>query len=67
MLLPYGDAATWSAKIIELFSYPGMLARWENVMSDIGRSMHWPQVGAQHLRLFDQIISAQRASIADVG
>jgi glycosyltransferase involved in cell wall biosynthesis len=67
MLLPYGDTEAWSAKIIELFSYPGLLANWERVISDIGRTMHWPQVGAQHLRLFDQIINEQRSKIADVG
>ncbi|WP_123043486.1 glycosyltransferase family 4 protein [Cohnella candidum] len=67
MLLPYGDVEAWSAKIIELFSYPGMLGRWERIITDIGRSMHWPQVGAQHLRLFGQIVSDQRATIADVG
>jgi glycosyltransferase involved in cell wall biosynthesis len=67
MLLPYGDTQAWSAKIIELFSYPGMLARWERLITETGKSMHWPQVGAQHLRLFDQILSEQRVKIADVG
>ncbi|BBI35312.1 glycosyltransferase family 4 protein [Cohnella abietis] len=67
MLLPYGDAEAWSSKIIELFTYPGMLNSWERVMSEIGRSMHWPQVGAQHLRLFQQVITEQRDKIADVG
>jgi glycosyltransferase involved in cell wall biosynthesis len=66
MLLPYGDVDAWSAKIIELFSYQGMLERWERIISEIGRSMHWPQVGAQHLRLFEQLISREQAEIADV-
>jgi polysaccharide biosynthesis protein PslF len=67
MLLPYGDTEAWSAKIIELFSYPGLLAEWERIISHIGRTMHWPQVGAQHLRLFQQMVSEQRSKIADVG
>ncbi|WP_256761195.1 glycosyltransferase family 4 protein [Cohnella sp. WQ 127256] len=67
MLLPYGDVGAWSSKLIELFTYPGMLTSWERVISDIGRSMHWPHVGAQHLRLFQQVISEQRDKIADVG
>ncbi|RED56773.1 glycosyltransferase family 4 protein [Cohnella lupini] len=67
MLLPFGDADAWSSKIIELFTYPGMLTEWERVISEIGRSMHWPHVGAQHLRLFQQIILEQRDKIADVG
>jgi hypothetical protein len=33
----------------------------------MGRAMHWPQVGAQHLRLFDRILNEQRATVADVG
>ncbi|WP_276357822.1 glycosyltransferase family 4 protein [Cohnella caldifontis] len=67
MLLPYGDVHAWSAKIIELFSYPGMLGRWERIVGEIGRSMHWPQAGAQHLRLFDHILNEQRAKVAGVG
>jgi len=66
MLLPYGNAETWSAKLIEVFTYPGMLADWERAISEIGRSMHWPHVGAQHLRLFHRIITQQRNKIADV-
>ncbi len=66
MLLPYGNAEIWSAKLIELFTYPGMLADWERAISEIGRSMHWPHVGAQHLRLFHRMISQQRDKIADV-
>jgi glycosyltransferase involved in cell wall biosynthesis len=66
MLLPFGDINAWSSKLIELFTYPGMLNDWERVMAEIGRSMHWPHVGAQHLRLFQQIIKDQRDKIADV-
>lgn len=67
MLLPYGDAAAWSAKIIELFAYPGMLDRWERTVTEIGRTMHWPQVGAQHLRLFERLATPEQVGIADVG
>ncbi|TVX95500.1 glycosyltransferase family 4 protein [Cohnella terricola] len=66
MLLPFGNAAEWSSKLIEVFTYPGMLANWERVISEIGRTMHWPHVGAQHLRLFQQVITKQRDTIADV-
>jgi glycosyltransferase involved in cell wall biosynthesis len=67
MLLPFGDTDAWSSKLIELFTYPGMLNDWERVMAEIGRSMHWPHVGAQHLRLFQQMVIEQRDKIADVG
>ncbi|MFC4600212.1 glycosyltransferase family 4 protein [Cohnella hongkongensis] len=66
MLLPFGDADAWSAKLIEVFTYPGMLADWERHISDIGRSMHWPHVGAQHLRLFQRVMAQHRDRIADV-
>lgn len=67
MLLPYGDAKAWSAKIIELFSYPDMPKKWERIISEIGQTMHWPHVGAQHLRLFEQIVSEQRTEVQGVG
>lgn len=67
MLLPYGDTKAWSAKIIELFTYPELLGRWERIITEMGCAMHWPQVGAQHLRLFDRILNEQRATVADVG
>jgi len=66
MLLPFGDVHAWSAKLIEAFTYPGMLTSWERVISEIGSSMQWPQVGAQHLRLFQNIIAEQREKVADV-
>jgi glycosyltransferase involved in cell wall biosynthesis len=67
MLLPFGDVDLWSSKIIELFTFPGMLIQWERLIADIGRSMHWPQVGAEHLRLFEHMISEKRDTIAYVG
>lgn len=67
MLLPFGDTDAWSAKMIELFTFPGMLVNWEHVMSEIGRSMQWPQVGAAHLQLFEHMITEQRGKIAYVG
>jgi glycosyltransferase involved in cell wall biosynthesis len=67
MLLPFGDVEAWSAKIIELFSYTGLLGKWERTMAEIGRSMHWPQAGAQHLRLFGEILRGQGTTVAGVG
>lgn len=66
MLLPFGDAYLWGQKLIEIFTVPGKLTEWENAMSEIGRGMHWPQVGAQHLRLFQQVVKGQTSGIADV-
>jgi polysaccharide biosynthesis protein PslF len=66
MLLPYGDPEAWSRKLIEAFTVPGKLSEWEMFMSDIGTSMHWPHVGAQHLRLFEQVAAKWKDTVADV-
>lgn len=67
MLLPYGDVAAWSRSIVQLFSEPGMLEIREAVMKQIGRTMHWPQVGAQHLRLFERVAERQRTAVPGLG
>nr|WP_192896549.1 glycosyltransferase family 4 protein [Cohnella sp. AR92] len=66
LLLPFGDTAQWSSKIIELFSYPELLARIERRIAEIGRSMQWPQVGAQYLGLLERVTTGKAWSIADV-
>ncbi|THF72837.1 glycosyltransferase family 4 protein [Cohnella fermenti] len=66
LLLPFGDAERWSARIIELFSFPELLSRSERRIAEIGRSMQWPQVGAQYLGLLGQAASGKSWSIADV-
>ncbi|MBB6637886.1 glycosyltransferase family 4 protein [Cohnella thailandensis] len=65
-LLPFGDTELWSAKIIELFSFPELLARSERKIAEIGKSMQWPQVGAQYLGLLERVTSGKGWSIADV-
>lgn len=68
LLLPYGDADAWSARLIELFSYPELLASCERWMGEIGRSMQWPQVGAQYLGLLERAAANNKDgwSMADV-
>ncbi|CAM3969181.1 glycosyltransferase [Cohnella lubricantis] len=66
LLLPYGDTEAWSAKIIELFSFPGLLADYERWMAEIGASLQWPQVGAQYLGLLERVAANQQRSMADV-
>jgi glycosyltransferase involved in cell wall biosynthesis len=66
LLLPFGDTDAWSAKIIELFSFPEMLAECERWMAEIGRSMQWPQVGAQYLGLLERVAARKEWSMADV-
>ncbi|MGG1313066.1 MULTISPECIES: glycosyltransferase family 4 protein [Cohnella] len=67
LLLPYGDTEAWSGKIIELFTYPELLANCEKWMVEIGRSMQWPQVGAQYLGLLEKVAAKKSWSMADVG
>jgi len=66
LLLPYGDTDAWSAKIIELFTFPKLLTECERRMADIGRSMQWPQVGAQYLGLLARVAENKEWSMADV-
>lgn len=66
LLLPYGDTEAWSAKIIELFTYPELLAECERRMAEIGRSMQWPRVGAQYLGLLERVAANKERSMADV-
>ena len=65
MLLPYGDVAAWSRKIAQLFSDPGKLATLEAAMMRIGSAMHWPQVGARHLRLFAQVAEGRKTAVPE--
>lgn len=67
LLLPYGDTDAWSTRIIELFTYPELLAKCEKWMTDIGRSMQWPQAGAQYLELLEKAAAKKSWSMADVG
>jgi len=66
LLLPYGDTDAWSSKIIELFTYPELRAECEKWMSEIGRSMQWPQVGAQYLGLLERVVANKDWGMADV-
>jgi len=66
LLLPYGDADAWSAKLVELFTTPGLLAEWERKMAAIGRDMHWPQVGERHLRMLAATAAVQKKGMAGV-
>lgn len=66
LLLPYGDTAAWSAKIIELFTYPELRIEYEKWMAEIGRSMQWPQVGARYLGLLERVAANKERRMADV-
>lgn len=66
LLLPYGDTDAWSAKIIELFTFPELRADYERWMAEIGSSMQWPQVGAQYLGLLERVAANEERSMADV-
>ncbi|WP_027094480.1 glycosyltransferase family 4 protein [Cohnella thermotolerans] len=66
LLLPYGDTEVWSSKIIELFTFPELLLNCERWMAEIGRSMQWPQVGAQYLGLLERVAANKEWSMADV-
>lgn len=61
LLLAAGDSAAWGNRIIAMLSDPDELAKWESIISRIGRPMHWPEVGKAHARLFDELAGSRSA------
>ncbi|AMA73285.1 MULTISPECIES: glycosyltransferase family 4 protein [Aneurinibacillus] len=55
LLVPYKDYTAWAQKLIRLLSNPDELRQWEKRMEQIGRTMHWPHVGAEYARLFARV------------
>lgn len=55
LLIPYHDIENWAQKMSELLSDSRKRKKWEHHIRDIGRSMHWPEVGRLHARLFEEI------------
>ncbi len=58
LLLPAGDSAEWGKRIVSMLSDPAELEKWERRAARIGKSMHWPEVGKAHARLFDELAAA---------
>jgi polysaccharide biosynthesis protein PslF len=54
-LLPYGDQKAWSEKLVSLLNDSKKLKEWEKKMLARGKSLHWPQIGEQHARLFAEV------------
>ncbi|WP_164984961.1 glycosyltransferase [Ammoniphilus sp. CFH 90114] len=57
LMLPYGDHTLWSKKLISILSDPLTLNLWRDRIRKTGESLHWPQIAAQHIQVFEQIHS----------
>jgi glycosyltransferase involved in cell wall biosynthesis len=56
LFLPFHDVSEWERKIIALLRDDNALRLWERRMERLGAGMRWPQVGRQHLKLFENVI-----------
>lgn len=56
LLIPYHDIALWERRLTELLRDEDRLRHWERRMDRIGAGMRWPQVGREHLRLFEDMM-----------
>lgn len=55
LLLPYGDERAWAQRMITLLNNDVLLRSWSKKIERIGKSMHWPEIGKRHIRLFDEV------------
>ena len=61
LLIPYGDEAAWTEKIISLLENDLSLRSWSRKIAAIGRNMHWAEVGKQYQRLFAEVSHVELA------
>lgn len=52
LLIPFDARSEWTEMMIKLLSDSGALQQWEERITRIGKSMHWPLVGKKHALLF---------------
>ncbi|MCL6446115.1 MAG: glycosyltransferase family 4 protein [Alicyclobacillus sp.] len=62
LLIPYGDSERWAHGMIRLLSQDTVRQTVARQVADIGRSMHWLEVGRQHLDLFMRIAGRRRVA-----
>ena len=55
LLIPYDDRERWARKISEMLTDDETFKDWESKMLHVGQTMHWPEVGKQHARLFTRV------------
>ena len=55
LLIPYGERKAWTDKIVALLSDERARAEWETKIAEVGKQLHWPQVGKKHLELFEGV------------
>jgi len=52
LLLRSEDRAAWSETIVSLLTDDRKLAEWSEKIMEIGKTMHWPEIGRQYAAVF---------------
>lgn len=55
LLVNTEDQAAWIEKIVSLLADDAILEEWSRNIQEIGKTMHWPEVGRQHAALFAEV------------
>lgn len=54
LLVPPNDPASWEERMIQMCSSPTGLKEWADRIAHIGQHLQWPEVGRNHLKLFEE-------------
>lgn len=55
LLLDIQDAQAWIDRIVSLLSDDRLSEAWGQKIAQIGKTMHWPEIGKQHAALFSEV------------
>lgn len=55
LFLDPAEPSAWAQKIISLLADDSKLAEWGQKIENIGKTMHWPEIGKQHAALFAEV------------
>jgi len=60
-MIPYDDKRAWKDRIVSLLANDLLMRETMRKIKQIGETMHWPQVGRQHLQLFNEVNRVESA------
>ena len=61
LLLPPGDQTAWVEKMVTLLTNDQTLQAWSRTIGEIGKTMHWPEIGRRHAALFAGVKTGEYA------
>lgn len=62
LLIPYGDTEAWTERIVSLLTNEELLESIRTKIENIGKTMHWPEIGRRHVRVFSEVIQHETAT-----